>query len=53
MSVSLRLDRNEKVEQHIRKNTHKPNVLRFGVEVSDIFLYIRGSVLIHFDFVSC
>ena len=28
-SLSLTLSRNEKVEQHIRKKTHKPNALRF------------------------
>jgi len=26
------LDKNEKVEQHIRKKTHKPNVLKFWVK---------------------
>jgi len=40
-SVSLNptLNRNEKVEQHIRKKTHKPNVLRFWVEGDVISLY--------------
>jgi len=32
MSLSPTLGRNEKVEQHIRKKTHKPNALRFWVE---------------------
>jgi len=32
MSLSLLLSRNEKVEQNIRKKTHKPNALRFWVE---------------------
>ena len=32
VSLSPRLGRNEKVEQYIRKKTHKPNVLRFWVE---------------------
>jgi len=29
VSLSPTLDRNKKVEQYIRKKTHKPNVLRF------------------------
>ena len=29
VSLSLTLTRNEKVEQHIIKKIHKPNVLRF------------------------
>jgi len=32
VSLSLTLSRNEKVEQHIRKKTHKLNALRFWVE---------------------
>jgi len=36
---------NEKVEQHIRKKTHKPNALRFWVKGGVIPLYV-GSVLI-------
>ena len=32
MSLSLTLSTNEKVEQHIRKKTHRPNALRFWVE---------------------
>jgi len=32
VSLSLILSRNEIVEQHIRKKTHKPNALRFWVE---------------------
>ena len=32
MSLSPTLGKNEKVEQHIRKKTHKPNALRFWVE---------------------
>ena len=31
MSLSLTLGRKEKVEQYIRKKTHKPNTLRFWV----------------------
>jgi len=31
VSLSPTLSRNEKFEQHIRKKTHKPNVLRFWV----------------------
>jgi len=38
VSLSLTLSRNEKVEQHIRKKTHKPNVLRFWVDMGKIFL---------------
>jgi len=32
MSLSPTLGRNKKVEQYIRKKTHKPNALRFWVE---------------------
>ena len=32
VSLSLTLSRNEKIEQHIRKKTHKSNTLRFWVE---------------------
>ena len=32
VSLSLILSRNEKLEQHIRNKTHKPNALRFWVE---------------------
>jgi len=39
VSLSTTLSRNEKVEQHIRKKTHKPNALRFWVEGGVIFLY--------------
>jgi len=39
------LSRNEKVEQHIRTKTHKPNALRFWVEGGVIPLYV-GLVLI-------
>jgi len=46
VSLSFTLGRNEKVEQHIRKKTHKPNVLRFWVEGGVILLYGFGSVLI-------
>jgi len=45
VSLSPTLGRNEKVEQHIRKETHKPNALRFWVEGGVIPLYV-GSVLI-------
>jgi len=40
MSLSSTLSRNEKVEQHIRKKTHKPNALRFCVEGGVIPLYV-------------
>ena len=46
VSLSSTLGRNEKVEQHIRKKTYKPNVLRFWVEGGVILLYGFGSVLI-------
>jgi len=46
VSLSLTLSRNEKVEQHIRKKTHKPNVLRFWVEGGVIPLCGFGSILI-------
>jgi len=45
VSLSPTLSKNEKVEQHIIKKTHKPNALRFWVEDDVIPLYI-GSVLI-------
>jgi len=38
VSLSLTLSRNEKVKQHIRKKTHKPNALRFWVESGVISL---------------
>jgi len=40
VSLSPTLGRNEKVEQHIRKKTRKPNVLRFWVEGGVILLYV-------------
>jgi len=46
VSLSLTLSKNEKVEQHIRKKTHKPNALRFWVESGVIPSYGFGSVLI-------
>jgi len=45
VSLSPTLSRNKKVEQHIRKKTHKPNALRFWVESGVILLYV-GSCLI-------
>jgi len=42
VSLSLTLSKNEIVEQHIRKKTHKSNVLRFWLKVPCMF----GSVLI-------
>jgi len=39
MSLSLKLGKNEKLEQHITKKTHKPNALRFWVEGTVISLY--------------
>jgi len=46
VSRSPTLGRNEKVEQHIRKKTHKPNTLRFWVEGGVILLY--GLALVSF-----
>ena len=46
VSLSPTLSRNEKVEQHIKKKTRKPNVLRFWVEGGVIFLY--GLTLVSF-----
>jgi len=46
LSLSRILSRNEKVEQHIRKKTHKPNALRFRVEGDVIPLCGFGLVLI-------
>ena len=42
MSLSPILGMNEKVEQHIRKKTHKPNVLRFWVKGGVVPLYGLG-----------
>jgi len=50
VSLSPTLGRNEKVEQHIRKKTRKPNALRFWVGGGVIPLY--GLALISFLFVS-
>jgi len=40
VSPSPTLGKNEKVEQHIRKKTYKPNALRFWVEGGVIPLYM-------------
>jgi len=40
VSLSPTLDRNEKVEQHIRKKIRKPNALRFWVKGGVIPLYV-------------
>jgi len=45
-SRSPTLGKNEKVEQHIRKKTRKPNVLRFWVEGGVIPLCGFGSILV-------
>jgi len=45
VSLSSTLSKNEKVEQHIRKKTHKPNALRFWIEGGVIPLNV-GSCLI-------
>jgi len=45
VSLSSTLSRNEKVDQHIRKKTHKPKALRFWIEGGVIPLYV-GSYLI-------
>ena len=46
VSLSPTLSRSEKVEQHTRKKTHKPNALRFWVETGVISLCGFSSVLI-------
>jgi len=46
VSLSPTLGRNEKVEQHISKKTHKPNALRFWIEGGVILLY--GLTLVSF-----
>ena len=46
MSLSPTLGRNEKVEQYVRKKTHKLNALRFWVGGGVIPLYGFGSILI-------
>ena len=46
VSRSLTFGRNEKVEQHIKNNTRKLNVLRFWVEGGVILLYRFSSILI-------
>jgi len=40
VSLSSTLDRNEKVEQYIRKKIHKPNALRFWIEGGVIPLFV-------------
>ena len=50
VNLSPTLSRNEKVEQHIRKKTHKPNALKFWVEGGVILLY--GLAQFSFLFVS-
>ena len=49
VSLSPTLSRNEKVEQHIKKKTHKPNALRFLVEDGIIPLCEFDSCLILID----
>jgi len=39
MSLSSTLGRNEKVDQHIRKKTHRPKALRFWIGGDVIPLY--------------
>jgi len=48
VSLSPTSNKNEKVEQHIRKKTHKPNALRFWVEGNVISLC--GLALVAFLF---
>ena len=50
VSLSPTLNRNEKVEQYIRKKTHKPTALRFWIEGGVILLY--GLAQFSFLFVS-
>ena len=49
MSLSPTLGKNEEVEQHIKKKTHKLNALRFWIEGGVILLYGFDSVLIVWD----
>ena len=44
VSLSFTFSRSEKVEQHIRKKTHKPNALRFWIEGGVIPLCVFDSV---------
>ena len=46
VSLSFTLTRNEKVKQYIKKKIHKPNALRFWVEVGVIPLYGSNFCLI-------
>jgi len=39
VSLSPTLGRNEKVEQYIKKKTHRPNALRFWIDGGVIPLY--------------
>jgi len=48
VSLSPTLNKNEKVEQYIRKKTYKPNALRFWVE-GDI-ISLCGLILVSFLF---
>jgi len=43
VSLNTSLSRNEKVEQHITKNIHKSNTLRFWIEGNIILLYVGFS----------
>jgi len=45
MSLSPTLGKNERVEQHIRKMTHKPKALRFWVEYGVIPLYVDSGFM--------
>jgi len=40
------LGRKEKVEQYIRKKTHKSNTLSFWVEVGVILLYVSSCLIL-------
>ena len=53
MSLSPTLSRNEKVELHIRKKTHKSNALRFWVEGGVIPLCVSGLVSFLYVFPVC
>jgi len=46
VSLSPTLGKNEKVEQYIRKKTHKPNALRFWVEGGVIPLYVDSYLIV-------
>jgi len=47
VSLSPTLSRNEKVEQHIRKKTHKPKALRFWLGLKVMSFPYMGWLMSH------